>query len=229
MIRHYEVIGSSPPPIAETATTATIPPPTSTGSASSAGPATSASRSTKSATCSACGAIRSAQAPTLKALTLDHIAELDRKIRSLTRCAPSPIWPTLATATIARTAPIIESLETGNDLPDLKVHPDIHANLWHQRTVTRPRCAKPIRGERIGFARQRLEVAMCCTMGNDADGRRPTCVHPSIAHLTTSLPLKVADKNDKAGSQEAEVCFGGRRGRFGAPGACMPPDRAPRN
>ncbi|RYG86895.1 MAG: Cu(I)-responsive transcriptional regulator [Alphaproteobacteria bacterium] len=69
----------------------------------------------------------------VKALTLDHVAELEKRIGLL-----QEMRDTLAHLAEACDGddrphcPIIRSLETGNDLPDLRVHPDIHANLAHQ-------------------------------------------------------------------------------------------------
>jgi Cu(I)-responsive transcriptional regulator len=69
----------------------------------------------------------------VKALTLGHVAELEKRIGLLQEMRDTLSHLAEACDGDHRPhCPIIKSLETGTDLPDLKGRPDVHENLAHQ-------------------------------------------------------------------------------------------------
>ena len=69
----------------------------------------------------------------VKSLTLGHVAELEKRIGLLQEMRDTLSHLAEACDGDHRPhCPIIKSLETGTDLPDLKGRPDVHTNLAHQ-------------------------------------------------------------------------------------------------
>ena len=69
----------------------------------------------------------------VKALTLGHVAELEKRIGLLQEMRDTLSHLAEACDGDHRPhCPIIKSLETGTELPDLKGRPDVHENLAHQ-------------------------------------------------------------------------------------------------
>lgn len=69
----------------------------------------------------------------VKALTLGHVAELEKRIGLLQEMRDTLSHLADACDGDGRPhCPIIKSLETGNDLPDLKGRSGVHTNLSHQ-------------------------------------------------------------------------------------------------
>ena len=175
MIRHYEAIALMPDADRRDAIIETIPATMCRLGFTDAGHHDLASRWSKATTCCASGIDQGRRAPTSRRCQ-DHVA--GRRSASVPAVNDSTGPRHLARQSCDGTSPALpdhQSLETGNDLPDLKgsIRTCTLTCRISPRTSSAQMC-ETVRGERIGFARQRLEVAMCCTIGgNHADDRRP--------------------------------------------------------